>query len=613
VSFGEPLWLVAALVVAVAALLFWRRADRRRRADLTRFASLHLLPDLTAEVSPRRRATKRGLVLAAVALCGAALADPRWGFRWEETRRRGIDVLIALDVSRSMLAQDVAPSRLARAKLAIVDLVDKLGGDRVGLIAFAGSAFLQCPLTLDHGAFLDALQALEPGVVEAPGSDLASALRTAQQALATEQRNVKLLVLFSDGEDLGGGAVAQAKRAVEDGIHVYTVGVGSPAGELIPLAKEGGGTEFLKGPDGQFVKSRLDADTLRGVAEATGGFYEPLGQRGEGVDEVWERALAPLPKEDLASRMRRVPIARFQWPLAAALLLIALEPWLRERRGAGRAAVLALLTFALVAPRTAHAASAAEAERLYEAGRYDEALAAYRAGEYGDASAAFARALRSAEPRIQEQSFYNLGNAQFRAGQQTREADPQQTVAAWQQALDAYDAALEIDPEDEDARFNREFVQRELERLQQEQQQQDDEKKQDEQEKDEEKDEQQKDQEQGEDGQSGEDGAPEDRPQEPSPPEPRDGDQEQKQEPQQSGGEQEQEPGDEPGDGQPQPRDDAAPQGEERAGAPPPRPGQMSPADAKALLDSLQDGEETMPALQAQQAPARALDPERDW
>src|SRR5690606_21910274 len=142
----------------------------------------------------------------------------------------------------------------------------------------------------------------------------------------TEQRNVKILVLISDGEDLGGGALAAAKQAAEAGIRVFTVGVGSDTGELIPLPSADGGTECLKGPDGQYVKSRLDADTLRQVAELTGGFYEPLGRRGEGIEAIYERALAPLPKEELASRMRRVPIERFQWPLALAILLLAIEP-----------------------------------------------------------------------------------------------------------------------------------------------------------------------------------------------------------------------------------------------------------------------------------------------
>jgi Ca-activated chloride channel family protein len=644
VTLASPLWLLAAIAAATAILAFWRRADGRRRSDLERFASQHLLLDLTATVSPRRRRAKRALIAAGVLLLGLAFAGPQFGFTWEESQRRGIDVLIALDVSRSMRAQDVAPSRLDRAKLAVTDLVEKLGGDRVGLIAFAGSAFLQCPMTLDHGAFLEALAALQPGVIPAPGSDLASAIRVAEEALRTQARNVKLLVMFSDGEDLGGGALEAARSAAEQGIKVFTVGVGSPAGELVPVAGKDGRVEFLKDPQGQFVKSRLDAETLRKVAETTGAFYEPLGQRGEGVAAVYERALAPLPREELASRMRRVPLDRFQWPLAVALACLALEPLIGERRSRRLQGVLAALL--VLGASAAQAASPHEAERLYAAGDYEAALAAYResakdaadpklsfnvgaaaykSGAYGDAAAAFAEALRADDPALQERSFYNLGNAQFRLGQKTVEQNPQATAQAWQQAIDAYDGALAIDPQDEDARFNREFVRRALEELQREQQQQ-----------------------QSGEPQDGEDeGEPQERGEEASQQEPSEQEQEGRRDEQQAAHDQQQEKQDrsssgdgdskdedEPGKREQaqgddpkrderdasgaQPGDQARADGNEpgtrdrdAAGAP---PGRMSPAEARDLLDSLQDEATSLPALQASRHKrSRAAQEERDW
>jgi len=643
VSVASPPWLLAALAVAVVLVLFWRAADRRRRAALERFAAPQLLPDLTAALSPRRRSVRRALLVTSVCLAGFALAGPQYGFTWQETQRRGIDVLIALDTSRSMLAEDVAPNRLERAKLAITDLVEKLGSDRVGLIAFAGSAFLQVPLTLDHGAFLESLQALQPGVIPAPGSDLASALRTAEEALRSEARNVKLLVLFSDGEDLGGGAIAAARQAAEQGIRVFTVGLGSETGELIPLPSSNGGTEFLKGPDGQFVKSRLDAATLRQVAELTGGFYEPLGRRGEGVAAIYDRALAPLPKEELASRMRKVPLDRFQWPLGLALLCLAIEPLVRERRGrSGTTAGALAVLLALSAGGDARAASPQEAQRLYGAGEYEKALAeyraaaaaagenpqldfnlgaaAYKAGEFGDAAGAFARALRSDEPRLQEQGFYNLGNAQFRVGQQSLQANPQQTMQAWQQALDAYESALKVDPADDDASFNRDFVKHALEELQKQQEQQ------------EQQQEQQKKGEQN-DEKSDQDKQPGDQ---------RTGDGEQKAEPQQGedppkdqGRSADEKKSDEPkpepsqqakGDPQDEQKEPSEGQGKPEARNQPPQDageqqaraaeqpqGAMSPTEAKDLLDSLQDGEATLQELQANQPRQRARGPERDW
>jgi Ca-activated chloride channel homolog len=498
VSFAAPLWLAAGAAAVALAALLWRAADRRRRADLERFAAGRLLGELTASVSWTRRRAKRALVAAGIVLAFAALARPQAGFDWQETHRRGIDVMIALDVSRSMLAEDVVPNRLERAKLGVVDLMERVGGDRLGLIAFAGTAFLQCPLTLDHDAFREALDALGPGIIPAPGTDLASALRVARDAFRTEAKNVKLLVVLSDGEDLRGDAVAAAREVAADGVRVYTVGVGTPAGELIPVPGRGGRTDFVKDPNGQIVRSRLDEETLRQVADATGGFHVPLGQRAEGVTAVYERALAPIPKEELASRMRRVPRERYQWPLAAALLCLVLEPLVGERRGrrawrawpARRAAATAAAAL-LVLAAAAHA-SPQSAGRLYDTGDYEQALqeyrtaaeanpgdprldlnhgaAAYRTGAFDEAAGAFARALGSDDPALQQRSFYNLGNTQFRLGQKTRATNPQQTVGAWRQALDAYDSALKLDAGDADARFNRDLVAKELEKLQQEQQ-----------------------------------------------------------------------------------------------------------------------------------------------
>ena len=662
-SLASPPWLLAAVAAAIALLLLWRRADRSRRAALERFASPQLLGDLTASVSARRRSVKRALVVAGVLLAGLALAGPQYGFTWEETQRRGIDVLIALDTSRSMLAQDVAPNRLERAKLAVRDLVDQLGSDRVGLIAFAGSAFLQCPLTLDHAAFLESLDALQPGVIPTPGSDLASALRTAEQALATEQRNVKLLVLFSDGEDLGGSAIEAAKHAAEQGIRVFTVGVGSDNGELIPVPSAKGGTEFLKDPQGQYVKSKLDAETLRQVAELTGGFYEPLGRRGEGVTAIHDRALAPLPKEELASRMRRVPIERFQWALAVALLCLGLEPIVRERvsrgrrpRGAGASGVVLLLGSLAVAG-AANAASVREAQRLYADGKYAQALAeyqaavgdqptpqldfnmgaaAYKAGQYGDAAGAFARALGSEDPKLQEQGFYNLGNAQFRLGEQTKESKPQQTMQAWQQALDAYESALKVDPKDEDARYNRDFVKHALEELQKQQQQKQDQKDEQEKQKQDDKKDDQQQQQDGEKKQDQQNGDDQKQQQEQQQQNDQKKDEQEKQDQQQDGGEpqptpdqqQKQQPKDgsddrkqdqeqQPSQGdQPKPDDRQDPGDSEQTGKPQQQPGQMSPDEARDLLDSLKDGEENLQQLDQnaqQQRRGRPREQERDW
>ena len=289
----------------------WRRYDLRQKAALGTFAASHLHAQLTASFSAARRNWKRGLFLASVALMFAALARPQAGYRWEEAKRRGIEILFAVDTSKSMLTPDVKPNRLTRAKLAVDDFVSRLDGDGVGLVAFAGNAFLQCPLTLDHNAFNDSLTALDTNTIHRGGTDISSAIREAQAALQDRPSTDKILILLTDGEDLEGHDVDTAKVAAQAGLKIYTVGVGTANGDLIPLPAEDGGG-FVKDDAGQYVKSHLDESTLQAIAQATGGIYASLGAQGQGLDTIYQKALAPLKKHDLASRKERVYIERYQ-------------------------------------------------------------------------------------------------------------------------------------------------------------------------------------------------------------------------------------------------------------------------------------------------------------
>jgi Ca-activated chloride channel family protein len=489
-TFGAPIWLVIGLGILALSPFGWRYVDRRRREALSNIASSDLHDRLTANLSVRLRTTKRWLILLGVLLCTLALAAPQVGFEWQETQRRGVDVLVAVDVSRSMNARDVSPDRLGRAKLAVRDLVAGLEGDRLGLIAFAGTAFLQCPLTLDDAAFRRALAALDPEVIPAAGSNLASALDAARKALASEHRNIKLLILLSDGEDLRGGALEAARKAAEAKIRVYTVGVGTPAGELIPASDAAG--DFLKDAEGRIVKSKLDEATLERVASLTGGFYVPLGPRGEGIETIIRDALASLPREELASRMRRVPQNRYAWPLGLALLLLAIEPWVDER-SRRKALIIGLCALGLSgasAGTTALAASPDSAAKAYAEAEFDKAAAEfetlaresgdprwefnlgtalYRAGRFDEAAGAFERALRGEDPELEQKSFYDLGNAHYRRGEAMETSAREKTTAAWKQAIAAYEEALALDEGDEDARFNRDLVLRKLEELEQQQ------------------------------------------------------------------------------------------------------------------------------------------------
>jgi Ca-activated chloride channel homolog len=502
-KFAEPVWLLAGLAVIAGLLWLYRRFDLRQRAALAEFASSHLLDKLTASFSPGRRRLKRALFVAAIALTFVALARPQLGYHWEEQKRRGIDILFAIDTSKSMLTQDVNPDRLTRAKLAITDLVNKLDGDRVGLIAFAGDAFLQAPLTLDDNAFQESLDAVDIGIVPRGGTDISSAIQEAQAAFSTETKNRKILVLVTDGEDLEAKGIDAARAAAKDGLTIHTVGVGNAGGGLIPIPGANGGTDFLKDASGQFVKSHLDENTLKQIAQVTGGLYEPLGRQGEGLQTLYDQALAPLPKQDVASRTQKVYNERFQWPLALALAcllastLIGTRRWERKRASRPQKAVRAVSTlgvFALMAMVSSAQASPQSAEQAYKKGdfstaekQYEQAAeqhpqtaplqfnlgaSAYKSGEYDTALPAFQKALDTDQVGVQQQAYYDIGNTQYRLGQKTEKSAPQDTIKTWQGAVQSYDAALKLKPDDADAKFNRDFVQKKLDQLQKQQPQQ---------------------------------------------------------------------------------------------------------------------------------------------
>jgi Ca-activated chloride channel family protein len=515
-NFAHPWWLLAGAAACGAFIWTWRTVDARQRLELEQFIAPQLRARLTQSVSGARVWVKRALFAAAVMLLFAALAQPQAGFRWEQVTRRGNDIIFAVDTSRSMLTPDVKPNRLARAKLAIDDFVSHLNGDAVGLVAFAGTAFLQSPVTLDYGAFHDSLAALDTHIIPRGGTDIASAIREAQAALHQRAGSDKILILVTDGEDLEGDSLSAAKAAAkQDGLKIFTVGVGSANGDLIPLpADQGGG--FLKDNAGQLVKSRLDESALKALAAATGGIYAPLGSAGQGLDTIYQAALAPLAKHDLSSKAQKVYTQRFQWPLGASLALLtasvlfgtrrrltAATPSTKTKRSWGRwalpAASLACATGWLIPVNAAHASVAsaaaaythgdfAKAAQEYSAAvkknpaqsilQFDTGTAAYRAGEFSQAAEAFQASVDAEKSGTakrladQEDAYYNLGNTLYREGQKTERGDTAETIKTWTQAVKVYDAALQLQANDADTKFNRDLVNRKLEALKKQQQNQ---------------------------------------------------------------------------------------------------------------------------------------------
>lgn len=322
---------LVALALVPALVVFFLWARRRRERDLEAFVAAALLPAVAPDVDPRRRTLRAALITAAVLALGVALGGPMWGFRWQEVRRQGIDLVVAIDTSRSMLTTDVKPNRLARAKLAVEDLLAQLHGDRVALVAFAGSAFLQCPLTLDYGAFAQSLDAVEVGLIPKGGTALAEAIDTSLAAFEGREASHQALVLITDGEDHEGKVKEAAKRAADRGVKIYTVGIGTAEGELIP-----GASGWVKDRAGQVVKSRLDEETLKQVAVDTGGAYLHAAGPSFGLAELYRDYIGTMEKRELASTLEKRFEHRFQLPLAVALVLLVLEPLVGERRASAR-------------------------------------------------------------------------------------------------------------------------------------------------------------------------------------------------------------------------------------------------------------------------------------
>ncbi len=313
-------------------IIFYIWAFRSKRKALETFAQQHLVPMLTATVNWRNQKLKAILAVLAVGLLIFALMGPRWGFRWHEVKRQGIDIIVAIDTSNSMLAQDVKPNRLERSKLAIEELLDLLQGDRIGLIAFEGNSFLQCPLTLDYGAFARALNAVNTGIIPRGGTSIGKAIETALTAFEGKAKKYKALILITDGEDHEGDPVTAAVEAAKQGVKIFCVGVGTRNGELIPVVAENGNRSFLKDRNGQVVKSQLDETTLQKVALTTGGGYVHASGAEYGLDVIYNEKIATMEKRDLESKLQKRYEERYQIPAAIVLGLLCLEAFFGERR-----------------------------------------------------------------------------------------------------------------------------------------------------------------------------------------------------------------------------------------------------------------------------------------
>ncbi len=497
-NFAQPLWIVAGLIACPALTFFLRTMQKKRWALLKKFAARQLLDRLTGNVSFSKRKYKNTLILFAVLFCFVALARPQYGYKWVDIKRKGIDILFALDTSKSMLAEDIRPNRLKRARLAILDFVKQLDGDRVGLLPFAGSSYLMCPLTLDYDAFAQSLFAVSTDIIPRGGTNISSVINNALETL-DNNANFKILIILTDGEDLQGDALQTATEAAGKGLTIFTVGVGTSEGELIPLPGKG----FVKDQDGNFVTSKLDKSTLTQIAAKSGGIYVPLGAAGEGLDLIYQKKLALIPKKELAERRQKVPLERFEWPLAPAIILLCLELLTGDRKTKRKSPVplikkisarfkiggiAGLLLILCTIPIKTQASPGEDAfkhgDYLQASEYYNKLLSekpddpvlnynfgtsSYKNNMFDDAIEAFSKALKSKDIDLQEKAYYNRGNSLFRKGQETVQTNPQLTIEKWQQAIKDMDAVLALAPKDEDANVNRKIIKKHLARLQKQQ------------------------------------------------------------------------------------------------------------------------------------------------
>lgn len=490
IYFGAPQWFWGLAILPLLAMLY-ARAEQRSATMLREFIAPRLLPELAGNIDRSRRLLRFCLVLLALGLAIVALAQPRWGYTYEDVRRRGLDLLLAVDTSRSMLSNDVAPSRLDRVKLAAQDLIAELNGDRVGLIAFAGRAFLQAPLTIDYEAAIESVNDLDTKTIPEGGTNISEAIALAVRTFGKSAMGNRALIIFTDGEELSGDAVKEAGKAADEGVRIFTIGVGTPQGSLIPLQGDDG-AGFVKDAKGQVVKSRLDEKRLREIADATKGIYLPLQNGPQAMRQLYEEGLARMQTGEFDARLSRRPIERYQWPLAASIGLLIASLFINDRkRRSSRRKTLAPQTGALIAASllicAGHALGVSGLD-LYKQGKFadayaefqkdlqrnlnprdtakmqfDSGVAAFQNGDYDKALESFSQSLVDSSPKLQENSRYNLGRTlEERADlRKTKE----QTLQDLEGSAQHYEQTLKLNPQNADAAKHLEEVKKKIDRL----------------------------------------------------------------------------------------------------------------------------------------------------
>jgi Ca-activated chloride channel family protein len=328
--FAHPEYLYGLVAVPVILILFFLMITWRKRA-FKRFSDSSLLAQLAPQVSKNRPALKLVLFIIAFTLIIIGLANPQIGSKYEEVKRAGVDVIIALDVSNSMKAEDIKPSRLERAKLSIARFIDKLENDRIGLIVFAGQAYVQLPITTDFNAAKLFLSTISTDMIPTQGTAIGTAIDLGMNSFVGNEKKHKVLVIITDGENHEDDAVQAAKKASEEGIIIHTIGMGSVEGGPIPVYHSGTQVDFLKDNSGSIIVTRLDQTALEQIAAEGKGIFVRASNSDDGLENIMKE-ISKMDKKTFESKMFTAYEDRFQYLIGTGLLILLFEFLLGNRK-----------------------------------------------------------------------------------------------------------------------------------------------------------------------------------------------------------------------------------------------------------------------------------------